>query len=303
MYYAMGEDSVCLLCCENRRLPYMLLPPARFIHRHTRSLHSSLPDSIESTQSIESPQAKPTQMPGKPNQRRNKPQKQEIVLSTPLDPLSFPPQHMRTAGIWQHIGHDLPVLKDRSHLHVVGHNFPGDLETFKGGMESFHTHVGARAEQDQVAPGFVPGSREGYDVGEGRELVVGMYADGGVNGDGTLEEEGLGESEAAICEVDAATVIAPEEGELGHDHGGGNDDLHGNLGVDQSCVDAGARPSHKVANPVRDRAVSHEDKEIFCLHDSKFPSFRPNISLQASYACRQLTKCLGDTIRGCNHES
>lgn len=82
--------------------------------------------------------------------------------------------------------------------------------------------MGARAEQDDVIFGFFLGGHEGHDASEGREVVIGVHDDGRVDG-GEMREEGgaVDEGETVVGEVDGAIVIAREELELGHDHGGG----------------------------------------------------------------------------------
>lgn len=133
--------------------------------------------------------------------------------------------------------------------------------------------------------------------------MIGVYDDGGVDR-GDMREEGgaVDEGEAVVGEVDRAIVIAREELELGHDHGGGKEDLLGDLAAGDGCVGADARLDLVVAIPVRDHAVGDQDEVFSPLRDGRCPSFRLDVSLQTSYACRQLTKRLVDIIRGRDHE-
>lgn len=82
----------------------------------------------------------------------------------------------------------------------------------------------------------------------------------------------------------------------------GKEDLLGDLAAGDGCVGADARLDPVVANSVRDHAVGDQDEVIFFLCGGRYPSFRLDVSLQTSYACRQLTKRLVDTIRGRDHE-
>ena len=196
----------------------------------------------------------------------------------------------------------MPVFRHRGHLGAVGHEIAGGLDVGKGVLGSLHAHVGAGAEQGDVAFGLVLG---GQNAGGGWELVARVHDDeddGGVDGrDDVLEDGGAREEgEGAVGEFDGVGVIAEVNGELGADDGGRNANLLGDLEARNGCVGADVRTDPVLAILVRGRAVSHQDNMFSCLGDCKFPSFRVDVSLETLDACRQLTERLVYPIRGRN---